>query len=57
MKIIKQILAAKTEFTPQEYEAYARKAAEIEVIDRADFMNYCTCCLEVNGKIGARVCV
>jgi hypothetical protein len=57
MKIIKGILGAKKELTPEEYETFVRKVAEVDVIDSIDFIHHCTCCFKVEESICALTCV
>lgn len=55
-KAIKGITLGKTEYTPEEYENFVKRAAEIEMIDRVNFMHYCTCCVKIHDQISALTC-
>lgn len=57
MKIVKGIMNGKTEYTPEEYETFVKKVAEIPIFDRIDFMHYCTCCFKKDNKFCAITCV
>lgn len=50
-------MSGKKECTPEEYECFVRKASEIEMFDRIDFMHYCTCCIKIDDNICALTCI
>lgn len=56
-KIIKKILSGKKELTPQQYEAFAKRAAAIGMVKSIDFMHYCVCQFKVEEQYGTLTCL
>ena len=56
-KIIKGILSAKQEFTPEEYQTLVEKIATITLFNKTDFMHFTTCALKVSNRLAALSCI